>query len=240
MRTFIRILIAGIGALLTLGTLSGCSGTESPSASSSTGSSAASSTPAPAPEANTPFPESAKYIADMAAAEGRTMTIGIAVDGADIAAYACNGVDDEAWFFGTQTDGQIDITGKFRDTLSASFDGTDVVGDLTMNGVSYRFSAAAVAAPAGMYTGEVNGIRATWVVRPGDTAVGVQHDTTLKPIDASPDPNLLTDPEFRDQIRNGRSLRPASPILSLQDGSGIADIDGQQVTLQIVNGDFRL
>ena len=45
------------------------------------------------------------------------MTIGIAVDGAEIAAYACNGSDDEAWFFGDQTDGRIDITSRFSDTL---------------------------------------------------------------------------------------------------------------------------
>ncbi len=37
------------------------------------------------------------------------MTIGISVDGASTAAYACNGTDDEAWFFGNQTDGKIDI-----------------------------------------------------------------------------------------------------------------------------------
>ncbi len=45
-------------------------------------------------------------MADMVAADGKKMTIGISVDGADIAAYACNGTDDEAWFFGNQTDGK--------------------------------------------------------------------------------------------------------------------------------------
>ena len=80
----------------------------------------------------------------MTAADGKTMTIGIAVDGAEVAAYACNGTDDEAWFFGNQTDGDIDITSKFRDTLKAEFDGTDVEGDLTMNGVTYEFTAPAV------------------------------------------------------------------------------------------------
>ena len=42
----------------------------------------------------------------MKTADGKTMTIGISVDGDQIAAYACNGTDDEAWFFGNQTDGE--------------------------------------------------------------------------------------------------------------------------------------
>jgi hypothetical protein len=56
------------------------------------------------------------------------MVIGIAVDGTQIAAYACNGTDDEAWFFGDQKDGKIDITSRFKDSLTAEFDGKDVVG----------------------------------------------------------------------------------------------------------------
>src|SRR5262245_40399291 len=76
----------------------------------------------------------------------------------------------------TRADGSIDITGKFHDTLKASYNGTDVVGDLTMNGVAYHFTAPAVPAPAGMYTAELNGVRASWVVRPDGTATGVQNN----------------------------------------------------------------
>ena len=54
----------------------------------------------------------------MKSADGKPMVIGIAVDGDQIAAYACNGTDDEAWFFGNQKDGKIDITSKFKDTLN--------------------------------------------------------------------------------------------------------------------------
>ena len=50
-------------------------------------------------------------------ADGKKMAIGISVDGKQITAYACNGVDDEAWFFGNQANGAIDITSKFQDTL---------------------------------------------------------------------------------------------------------------------------
>ena len=110
----------------------------------------------------------------MTAADGKTMTIGISVDGDEVAAYACNGTDDEAWFFGNQTDGSIDIKSRFRDTLQAEFDGGNVDGDLNMNGVAYQFTAKPVTGEAGMYTAELDGTRASWVVRENGSAVGVQ------------------------------------------------------------------
>jgi len=102
------------------------------------------------------------------------MTIGISVDGASIAAYTCNGTDDEAWFFGNQTDGRLDIKSRFHDALKAEFTGSDVAGDLTMNGVGYTFTAAPVSGAAGMYTADFEGVRASWVVRQDGSAMGVQ------------------------------------------------------------------
>ena len=149
MKKHLRTLLVGVSALVALGTLSACSGGTSTEATST-------SAPAPATtdRDRTAFPQSARYVADMKAADGKTMTIGISVDGTDVAAYACNGTDDEAWFFGNQTDGKIDIKSRFRDTLKAEFDGTDVEGDLTMNGVAYQFTAAPVSGAAGMYTAD--------------------------------------------------------------------------------------
>ena len=106
----------------------------------------------------------------MTAADGKTMTIGISVDGDEVAAYACNGTDDEAWFFGNQTDGSIDIKSRFRDTLQAEFDGGNVDGDLNMNGVAYQFTAKPVTGEAGMYTAALDGTRASWVVRENGSA----------------------------------------------------------------------
>ena len=153
MKKHLRTLIVGVSALIALGTLSACSGGKTTEA---TNTSEAVTTP-PAATAK-PFPQSARYIADMKAADGKPMTIGISVDGASIAAYACNGTDDEAWFFGNQTDGKLDIKSRFRDTLKAEFNGTDVAGDLTMNGVAYKFTAAPVSGAAGMYTAEFEGV----------------------------------------------------------------------------------
>ena len=171
MKKHLRTLLVGVSALVALGTMSACSGGTSTEATSSP-------TPAPATTTATEsaFPQSARYVADMKAADGKTMTIGISVDGTDVAAYACNGTDDEAWFFGNQTDGKIDLKSRFRDTLTAQFDGTDVKGDLTMNGVAYQFTAAPVSGVAGMYTADADGVRASWVVREDVSAIGVQFD----------------------------------------------------------------
>ncbi len=232
MKKITRTLLVGVSALVALGTVAACSGGSSNQASSSA---APTTTAAP-----TAFPESARYIADMTAADGKTMTIGISVEGDEIAAYACNGTDDEAWFFGNQTDGAIDIKSKYRDTLKADFDGTDVVGDLNMNGVAYSFSAKPVTGFAGMYTVELDGVRASWVVREDGSAIGVQAGlTTVGDIDQS-DIQQLNDAQFRAEIRNKRLLQQAQQITRLSNGKMSSKINGQDVTPTLVTGNFRL
>jgi hypothetical protein len=225
MRKSIRTLLLGVSAIVALGTMSACSN--------------APSTEAPESAAVATFPTSAKYIADMEK-DGKTMTIGIAVDGDEVAAYACNGTDDEAWFFGNQSDGTIDVTSKFRDTLKASFDGADVKGDLTMNGVTYTFAAASVPPPAGMYTAELDGVRASWVVRPDGSAIGVQRnaDGVNRELDQS-DIQQLKDAEFQSKVRNQRKLQQAQQIVALQNKSFKSKINGHDVTPTIVSGTFR-
>jgi hypothetical protein len=236
MTKHLRTLIVGVSALLALGTLSACSGGKTAEA---TNTSEAVTTP-PAATAK-PFPQSAKYIADMTAADGKTMTIGISVDGASIAAYACNGTDDEAWFFGNQADGKIDITSRFRDTLKAEFTGTAVAGDLTMNGVAYNFNAAPVSGAAGMYTTTLDGVRASWVVREDGSAIGVVFNGGISGRDfEQAELQQLKDEQFRAQIRSKRQLQQAAQIIKLQNGSMSSTINGTQVTPALVNGTFRL
>ena len=43
-----------------------------------------------------------------------------------------------------------------------------------MNGVAYQFTAAPVSGEAGMYTADLDGVRASWVVREDGSAIGVQ------------------------------------------------------------------
>ncbi len=177
----------------------------------------------------------------MKAADGKTMTIGVAVDGDQIAAYACNGTDDEAWFFGNQKDGKIDISSRFKDTLKAGFDGKDVVGDLTMNGVAYKFTAPSVPAPAGMYTAAFEGVRASWVVRPDGSAIGVQFNGGVSGRDfEQAELQQLNELQFRNSVRNKRQLQQAQQIAFLANKSASSTINGHQVTPVVVDGDFRL
>lgn len=227
MRKQIRTLLIGATAIVALGTVPACSGGSSTEATSSTTAAPTSSAGAAAAQ---PFPQAARYIADMPMADGGTMTLGVAVSGDKVVAYACDGSKDEAWFFGTQDDGAMDITGKFRDTLAAEYNGTDVVGDLTMDGITYAFSAPQVADPAGMYTAELGGVRASWVVRPDDTATGVQ----FTPKDDDKTVFDLQGEAFRERVRNARQLAPA-PQLTL-DGLRTT-INGQPVVAELVTGD---
>ena|SRR6476660_3492076 len=236
MKKHIRILLLGVIALLALGALPACSSSTSTkeTKASETSTSAAPATPAP-------FPQSAKYIADTKSPDGKPMVIGIAVDGTDIAAYACNGTDDEAWFFGDQKEGKINITSRFKDTLSAEFNGKDVVGDLTMNGVAYKFTAASVPAPAGMYTAEFEGVRASWVVRPDGSATGVQFNGGVSGRDfEQAELQQLNEQQFRTSVRNKRQLQQAQQITLLANKSAKSTINGHEVTPVVVDGNFRL
>jgi hypothetical protein len=236
MKKFTRTLLVGIGAFVALGTLAACSGGSSNQATSSSEAPTTATTSA----APTAFPASGRYIADMTAPDGKTMTIGISVDGDQVAAYACNGTDDEAWFFGNQADGQIDIKSRFRDTLNAEFDGANVEGDLNMNGVAYQFTAAPVSGEAGMYTAELDGIRASWVVREDGSAIGVQFVTTSVGDITQADIQQLNEAQFRSEVRNRRQLQQAQQITRLANGRMSSKINGQDVTPTLVTGSFRL
>ena len=229
MRKHLRTLLACVIAMLTLGTVAACSGGST---------TATSPTPSSSAAAVKDFPKSAHYIADMPMADGKTMTIGVAVEGDKIAAYACDGIKDEAWFFGTQKDGSLDITSKYQDTLKASFNGTAVVGQLNMNDVNYTFTAASVPSPSGMYTVAANGVRASWVVRPDNTITGVQFKIS-KESDTS-DLVQAKDQKFRDQVRQRRQSRLLQPAPPLELVTWRSTVNGVPVTAILVNGDTRL
>lgn len=226
MKTLLRTLLVMVAGLVVLGTLSACSG-GSPGPSSS-----AAAAPAPPPKAAT-------YVADMEA-DGKKMTIGISVDGDRIAAYACNGVDDEAWFFGTKTDGKVDVTNKFRDTLAASFAGPDLTGNVVMNGTNYTFTAAAVADPAGVYTVDLDGIRSSWIVRPDGSVTGVQFNGGITGRDfEQAELQQLNTAQFQAQVRNKRVLQQADQAVSLQNRTLSSKINGRSVTARTVTGSTR-
>ena len=231
MKSLLRTLIVMVAGLVVLGTLSACSGGSSTEASSS-------SSPSPS-SAPAPSPKAATYVADMEA-DGKKMTIGISVDGDQIAAYACNGVDDEAWFFGTQSDGKVDVTNKFRDTLAASFAGSDLTGTVVMNGTNYTFTAAAVADPAGVYTVDLDGIRSSWIVRPDGSVTGVQFNGGITGRDfEQAELQQLNTAQFQAQVRNKRVLQQADQAVSLQNRTLSSKINGRSVTARTVTGSTR-
>ena len=226
MRNLLRTLTVGVLAFVALGTLSACSGGSAPAVGQDGA--------APAS-----FPPSGRYLADVEA-DGRTMTLGISVDGTEVTAYACNGVDDEAWFFGNQDDGAIDITSKFRDTLSASFDGNDVTGDLTMHGTTYAFTAAAVTDPTGMYTAALDGARASWIVRPDGSVTGVQFNGGISGRDfEQAELQQLNTAQFQSQVRTKRILQQADQSVTLGNRTLVSTINGRSVTAQLVTGTTR-
>jgi hypothetical protein len=229
MRNLLRILLTGLLATFALSACSGGTSTEATSAAP-----VSSSTAAP-----TTFPASARYMADIKK-DGQVMAIGISVDGNDVTAYACNGIDDEAWFFGNQADGKIDITSKFRDTLSASVKGSDVTGNLVMNGVTYDFTAEPVSAPAGMYTAALDGARASWIVRPDGSVTGVQFNGGITGRDfEQAELQQLNAAQFQAQVRNKRVLQQADQSVKLQNGTLTSRINGREVTGTLVTGTTR-
>jgi hypothetical protein len=221
-----RAMLAFVVALLALATLSACA--EDPAQA-----------PGGTSDGRAGFPQSAAYVADMEK-DGKKMTIGITVDGADVTAYACNGSTDEAWFFGGQSDGRIDLTSRFRDTLTASYDGIHVDGDLTMDGVTHRFTAAPVEAPAGIYTADSDGTRAAWILRPDGSSIGVQFSGISGRDFEQAELQQLKDEVFRTEVRNKRRLQQAQQIVRLQNGGMESTINGRKVTPVRVRGAFRI
>ena len=170
------------------------------------------------------------------------MTIGIAVDGTEIAAYACNGTDDEAWFFGNQKDGKIDITSRFKDTLKAEFDGKDVVGDLTMNGVAYKFTRCLGSGARRHVHRRLRTacVRRGWSV-PTAAPIGVQFNGGISGRDfEQAELQQLNELQFRNSVRNKRQLQQAQQITLLANRSARSTINGHEVTPVLVNGNFRL
>ena len=167
------------------------------------------------------FPETGRYIADVPTANGMTTTMAIAVDGDDVVVFATNGVNDEAYFSGTEQDGSIDLTSTYQDRLTAAFDGTTVNGTLTMNDVAQSFAAPAVSVPAGMYTAELGDTRASWVVRADQSMVGTQ--------------DMMS--RHDNELRIDRQLQPAP---SMTYGTWQLDMNGTPMTAVPVTGNMTL
>lgn len=230
MKKYTRALVVAAGAVITLGLFTACSSgakEEAPAASATTTRAAA-------------MPESATFIADMPEPDGKTMTMAIAVEGDKVVAYATNGTNDEAYFFGTEKDGQMDLMSMYGDNLKASFDGTKVDGEITMNQTNARpvkFAASSVAAPAGMYTATHGNARATWVVRPDHTMIGVM-DNSAPGDHKVTDAIMAKEQQFKDSVRQMRLDRQLQHAPQMQMDTMESDMGGTMVRVTRVAGNM--
>jgi hypothetical protein len=150
MKKYARALMVGVGAVLALGTFTACSsGTTEQAATTTETTTTAATTTAAA------MPEMADFISEVKKPDGSTMTMAIAVEGENVVAYATNGTNNETYLFGTQKDGQMELMSMYADEVKASFDGSNINGEMAMNeegATVQKFTATRVQAPAGMYT----------------------------------------------------------------------------------------
>jgi hypothetical protein len=209
-------LVMGVGAVIALGMLTAPTSTAAP------------------------MPPSATFIADVPENDGATMTMAVTVDGDNVVAYATNGTNDEAYFFGTQRDGQMDLMSMYGDNLKASFDGTTLNGEVSMNetdAAPLKFGAAAVAAPAGLYTATHDTARASWVVRPDHTMTGVM-DNSAPGDHKVTDAIMAREQAFKDQVRQMRLDRQLQPAPPMTYGTWSMNMNGSTVTAVRVTGDM--
>lgn len=186
------------------------------------------------------MPAEATYIADMAAGPAETMTLAVTVEGDKVVAYATNGTNEEAWFFGSQNAGTIDTMSMYADRMQATYDGTTLRGTLTMNGdpAPHAFSAAAAAQPAGIYTATMDGARASWVVRPDRSITGVM-DNSAPGDHKVTDALAMQQQQYRDQVRQMRLDQQMEQAPPMQFGTWTAMIHGVPVTATPVSGAMR-
>lgn len=186
------------------------------------------------------MPSGGTYIADMAAGPAQPMTLAVTVDKDQVVAYATNGSTEEAWFFGTQNGGKVDMMSMYADHIQAVYDGATLHGTLTMNGDErpYEFSAPVAAAPAGIYTATMDGARASWVVRPDRTMTGVMDNS-------APGDHKVTDAlaaqsrQYQEQVRQMRLDQQMQQAPAMSYGSWNTMLHDVPVTATRVTGSMR-
>jgi hypothetical protein len=233
MKKYTRALLVGVGAVLALGMFSACSSGTSEQAATTT-----ETTSAEAPTTAAAMPQTATFVAQMPEQDGHAMTMAVTVQGDQVAAYACNGTDDEAWFFGSRKDGVMNLTSKFMDTMTATYNGAELTGTLTMDNVPQPFSARLAAEPAGIYTAAMNGERASWIVMPDGQAMGIQNRTSRRD-DELIGEILQQQQDFQDKVRQMRLDRQLQQAPQLNMNTMDAAMDGTMVKVTRVTGSTR-
>lgn len=191
--------------------------------------------------APTSSPVSVTYLADLPGEPaGKPMTMAITTKDDEIVAYATNGTDDDAYFFGTRNGDGMHLMSIYGDTLTASFDGTGIDGQLTMNeggSTPMGFAASRVQEPAGIYTAAVGATRVGYIVRPDRSAIGVM-DNSAPGDHRVTDAIMAVEGAFKDGVRQMRLDRSAQAAPPLDTRTMEAVMGGQRFRAVPVTGDM--
>jgi hypothetical protein len=216
------VLVAGASAVIAAGTLTAYSAAATPAAA---------------------MPSAATFIADMPHSSDSDMTtMAVTVEGANVVAYVTDGTDEDAYFVGTQKDGRMDLMSMYADHLVATFDGTTLSGQLTMNengAAPQAFAADPVQSPAGMYTATDGTARVSYIVRPDHTMVGVM-DNSAPGDHKVTDAIAAKDQQFKDRVRQMRLDRQMQEAPSMKFGTWSMNLHGTTVTATPVTGSMTI
>ena len=162
--------------------------------------------PAPA-DAGTPIPAQAKYTGKTAGRAAGEASVAVAVTGGKASAYLCDGKKLESWLKGDVHGSSVTLTGK-NGTLTGTYANGKLSGNVTVDGLSWAFSAAPSKSPAGVYRARKGTADAGWIVYPDGTQTGVQNIGGT----ASPAPAL--DPASGSAVLGGDTV----PVQSIEGG----------------------
>lgn len=141
--------------------------------------------------------------------DGGGATIAIAVKDGVAVAYLCDGKKAEVWLQGTAAAGKLQLTGAKGATLTGTFGGGKAAGTVAAAGRTWKFTAAAVKKPSGLYraTATVRGAKVVggWIVLPDGSQVGVVS------VDGEPGPAPAIDPATGAVTVDGAALT-ATPV----------------------------
>jgi hypothetical protein len=182
------------------------------------------------------MPQKATFIVTLPTKEGEPdMVLAVSVDGDRVVAYACNDVNDEAWFFGTQKNGTMELTSIYQDRLQATFSGDALKAALTMNDSTYSGIGKQAAGPAGIYTATAGEARASWIVLSDRSVVGVLSANSKNDREVIDQINAQQQ-AFKDKVRQARLNRQLQQAPALNVSALTSQVNAQQVQVVQVGG----
>nr|WP_221380627.1 protein kinase [Actinoplanes polyasparticus] len=120
------------------------------------------------------WPKRSTYAAHL---PGKAGTLYVAIrDGRGIA-YMCDGKRLEAWFKGPATDGSVTLSGKAGATLTGRYSGSEIAGQVKVQGKTYKYDVPTVHKPSGLYRAAAKvrnaDVKGGWIVLSDGSQVGV-------------------------------------------------------------------